>query len=100
MKNIIKITDERITQAIVLYKSGKAVKPICKELHLDDSVLRKFLDELCIRRTRGEAIRGCKSVGKVNDGALDILTPDALYWIGFLYADGHIPKDRPRNSLT
>lgn len=100
VKHRIQITDSRVVQAIEMYKSGKAVKPICKELQMDGATLLRFLDELGLRRTRSEAIRGCKSIAKINDNALDILSPEALYWIGFLYADGHIPKDRPRISLT
>ena len=97
----IEYTDSRIQQAIVLYKSGKAIKTICKSLALDDSVLRKFLiQENCLRK-RSESIRLCKSKARIYDDALDWLLPDALYWIGFLYADGHIEKSpRQRISLT
>ncbi len=96
----LQITDSKVTEAIVLYKAGKAVRPICDELHIDSMVLRRFLKELGILRTRGEAIRGGKSEAVIKDDVLDILTSDALYWIGFLYADGHIEKDRPRVALT
>jgi len=97
----IESTDPRIQEAIVLYKSGKTIKSICSELHLDGSVVRKFLINEGILRTRAEAIRSGKSDAKIYDNVLDELTPDSLYWIGFLYADGHIEKEpRKRISLT
>lgn len=101
IKHRIEITDSRIIQAIELYKSGKAVRPICTELKLDGATLLRFIDELGLRRTRAEAVRRGKSGNAVvHHNALDVLTPEALYWIGFLYADGHIEKDRPRICLT
>lgn len=94
------ITDPRVIQAVEMYKAGKGVKPICKELRMDGATLNRFLVELGLKKTHAEVVRGGKSVAKINDKALDVLTPEALYWIGFLYADGHIEKDRPRISLT
>lgn len=88
-------------QAIEMYKSGKAVAPICKELKMDGATLNRFLKELGIKRSMNEAIRRGKSGGAlVKHDALDVLTSEALYWIGFLYADGHIEKSRPRICLT
>lgn len=95
----IESTDPRIQKAIVLYKSGKTIKSICSELHLDGSVVRRFLIDDGPLRTRAEAIRNGKSNAKIHDNILDKLTPDSLYWIGFLYADGHIEKE-PRKRIT
>lgn len=97
---MIQITNPRIQNAIVLYKSGKTLNSICKELHLDGTTLRRFLIQEGILRSRGEAIRNGKTEGRVKDDAFDVLTSECLYWIGFLYADGHIEKDRPKISLT
>ena len=97
----IESTDPRIQEAIALYKSGKTIKSICSDLHLDGSVVRRFLIDDGPLRTRAEAIRSGKSDAKIYDEILDELTPDSLYWIGFLYADGHIEKEpRKRISLT
>lgn len=38
---------------------------------------------------------------EVNDAAFDVLTPESLYWIGFLFADGNVHQDvikGPRKS--
>lgn len=94
-------TDSKIIQALVLYKAGKQVKDICKELHLDSQILNKFAREAGIKRDHAEAVRKGTSYATIKDDALDILTSDALYWIGFLYADGHIEKTpRTRISIT
>lgn len=100
IKRRINITDPRVIQAVEMYKAGKGVKPVCKELRMDGTTLNRFLVELGLKRTHAEVVRGGKSAAVINDHALDVLTPEALYWIGFMYADGHIPKDRPRISLT
>jgi hypothetical protein len=48
-----------------------------------------------ILRTKGEAQRLCMGIKYVKSDAFDILTPESLYWIGFLYADGSIEKKAP-----
>lgn len=92
--------DSRVQQAIVLYKSGKAVKPICSELKMDGEALRTVLKDLGILRTRQKSAQIAKSGQSVKDDAFDILTPEICYWIGFIYADGHIEKSRPRITVT
>ena len=94
------ISDPRIQQAIVLYNNGKAIRPICKELQMDGEALRKVLIKEGLLRTRSKAGQIGKGISLVNDDAFDELTPEVIYWIGFLYADGHIEKERPRISLT
>ena len=93
-------TDLKVIQALVLYKTGKKVKDICKDLHLDSQILNRNSKELGIKREHGESVRAGKSDSVVRHDAIDILTSEALYWIGFLYADGHIEKDRPRIRLV
>jgi|JI10StandDraft_1071094.scaffolds.fasta_scaffold09420_6 hypothetical protein len=93
-------TDSRVIEAIKLYDSGRAIKPICKLLKMDDRTLRTFLLKENVLRTRSKAIQQSKLQGSINHNIFDDLTPEALYWIGFLYADGHIEKDRPRISVT
>lgn len=99
MKKKPHITDFRSRRAIVLYKSGKTTKFICQTLKMDYATLKGFLVECNLSRTRNEAVRSGKSKAIINDNALDILTPEALYWIGFIYADGHLARNRPRIVL-
>lgn len=92
----ISITDLRVQRALVLYKTGKGIKAIRDELHLDENVIKRFLKEEGLLLTASESVRRAKSTALIKDDALDVLTPEALYWIGFIYADGHLAKDRPR----
>lgn len=92
--------DPRVLKAVEMYESGISVSPICKELKMDGGALRSVLKSLGVLRTRNEAGRVGKGINSLNDNCLDVLTPEALYWIGFLYADGHIDRDRPRIVLT
>lgn len=96
----LQLTDSRVIEAIKLYNSGKAIKPICQQLKMDGELLRKILKEQNLLRSRSQAAQKSKLLGVINHQVLDILTPEVLYWIGFLYADGHIEKGRPRISTT
>ncbi len=96
----LQITDFELEKAIVLYKSGSPLRKLAKQVKLSEEGLRKLLEEKNVLRTKQESARGGKSKAIINDNALDILTPEAMYWIGFLYADGHIAKDRPRILLA
>jgi len=100
-KKKLLITDFRVKRAIVLYKSGMSIPKFCKLLRMDPETIANLFKVHGIFRPLSESIRKGKSGGVfLNDDALDVLTPDALYWIGFLYADGSVSKDRPRMSLT
>lgn len=100
IKHRIQITDDRVQKAIFMYKEGKGTKLICKELKMDGATLNRFLGELGLKKSHGDRVRSGKTDSIVRHDALDLLTSEALYWIGFLYADGHIEKDRPRISIT
>lgn len=95
----LQITDFELEQAFVLYKAGSPIRKLAKEIRLSEESLVKILKEKGIYRTKQESARGGKSDAIIYDNALDILTPEALYWIGFIYADGHLAKDRPRIVL-
>lgn len=96
----LNIEEPRVQQAVNLYKSGVAIRPICKDLKMDGEALSNVLKELGIYRDRSQAIRNGKGHGQINDHAFSVLTPEALYWIGYLFADGHIEKSRPRITVT
>ena len=96
----LQITDSRIQIALEKYLQGSTLTQVSSELKIDRNALAKLFKRHDLLKNRSELIRKGKGKTKVKDEALDILTPEALYWIGFLYADGHIEKDRPRISLT
>jgi hypothetical protein len=92
--------DEKLKIAVDLYKSGKSLTASKKEAHVEEGRLKRELIQQGIFRSRAEQIRKGKSDAIINDNALDRLTPDALYWIGFILSDGHIEKDRTRITVT
>lgn len=95
------VTTPVISEAIKMYQSGIAIRPICKQLHVDGTTLRNLLIQEGLLRTRAEAVRGGKSDAVIKDNILDLLTPEVLYWIGFIYADGNMEKPpRCRISVT
>jgi hypothetical protein len=96
----LQITDSRIQIALERYLQGSTLTQISSELKVDRNVLARIFKENDLLKSRSELIRKSKGKTEVNDDALDILTPESLYWIGFLYADGHIEKGRPRITLT
>ena len=101
MKRKLLSTDLRVLEAIQMYQSGVTFKGVLKHFRMDGASLNKFLLEKGIKKTRSEQVRKGKGVLRLKDEAFDLLTPEALYWIGFLYADGHIEKEpRPRISLS
>lgn len=79
-----------------LYGQGWKIKDISRECKIGNEKTIRILTELGIKKTKAEVMRKNKGVESVRSDAFDILTPDALYWIGFLYADGCIESTRPR----
>lgn len=88
-------TQEQIDQMKSLYLSGMAVKTIAATVSTDKGTCRRELKLAGILRTMGESQRIAKGIKSVRSDAFDILTSDALYWIGFLYADGFIEGKAP-----
>lgn len=88
-----KTNQEKLDKALELYKQGKSQLFIEKELGFTRKTLRKlFKDSEVVYRDKSDQqhIR-CKT--EINHACFDILTPESLYWIGMLYADGHITEN-------
>lgn len=62
--------------------------------------MRYLKEEAVTLRSKSELVRRGKGISQLREDAFDLLLPEALYWVGFLYADGHIEKDRPRITFT
>jgi hypothetical protein len=96
----LQMTDSRIQIALEKYLGGLTLTEVSKDLKIDRNSLAKLFKEHGLLKDFSKVIRQGKNKACINDDALDELTPEALYWIGFLYADGHIEKDRPRVTVT
>lgn len=94
--------DWKIKQIPILYEEGKSQVELEKELQLTRKTIREVLkNSNVVYRSESEA----KTLGRghyINNNAFDDLTdPETLYWIGFIYTDGHVTIDnnRGQNSI-
>ena len=89
-----KSKEEVLKKAVELYKEGKSQVYIEKTLNLTRKTIRELLkDSDVIYRDKSEQYH-IRYKTEIDHDAFDILTPEALYWIGMLYTDGHIEQKR------
>jgi hypothetical protein len=94
-------TEDQKQGILFLYKNGMSVKNIGKSVGLGRKAIFNFIEKnVPNKRTtkNGEAQRARHGTF-IKEDAFDILSPEALYWIGFLYADGGIEAARPIVAL-
>lgn len=92
--------EDKLKQAIKTYLSGETLRRSSKSLHVDEERMKRVLIRIGKLRTRGEQISKGKGGYIIKQDALDVLTPEALYWIGFIASDGNIGKDRARIQIA
>lgn len=81
-------------EILAAYRAGVSARAIAKRFGVADVTIVGFL------RRRGVETRNRSSAQRkwtVNENAFDALTPEAIYWIGFLLADGNIFR-HPKHS--
>jgi len=96
--NLTKVSLEQKEKVKELYLQGSSQSMIEKTLKMTRKTIRTILKEAGIDRTKTEQWR-IRWKSSLNDYAFDELTPEALYWIGFLYADGHVRKQGSEYSI-
>lgn len=89
-----KIIEERyrkkLEQVIVLYEEGKSQCYIEQHLGLTRKTIRELLKGKDVKyKTKSEQWL-IRYGNTVNEAVFDTITPESSYWIGMLYADGHI----------
>jgi len=81
---------EKLKQVIELYEQGKPQIYIEQTLGLTRKTIRNLLKTKEVKyKTKSDQWR-LRWGSVLNENCFDVLTPDALYWVGFLYADGHV----------
>jgi hypothetical protein len=75
-----KLTDEQHVEVVLLYSSGWNLEQLARYYGVAAPSIRGLLSR------RGVEIR--KPVHTLRHDAFDALTPRAMYWAGFLFADG------------
>ena len=87
--NLSKISNAKQQEVIELYKAGLSQNQIEKDLHMTRKTIRTILKNAGIERDKSNCIRLIHGYS-LDESSFDILTSEVAYWIGFLYADGHI----------
>ncbi len=84
-----------------LYLSGMSALKVAESMGTDNGTCRRELREMgLLTRSKSEIARLRTGIKYVRTEAFDKLTPEAMYWIGFLYADGSIGKTQCEISLS
>jgi transposase-like protein len=82
-----KVTDDQKVRIVELYTSGESTLQIGQRLQVSPATVNRWLHR------RGVVLRGPRETStkcQICHNSFDELTPDAAYWIGFLFADGSV----------
>lgn len=97
-----KRVEEKREQVINLYKNqGLSVNKVAESLVMTKETVRKVLrsENIEIRSQSNQQLL-MNGSGSLKHCAFDILTEEALYWIGFLYADGYVREKSNRHLIS
>jgi prepilin-type processing-associated H-X9-DG protein len=84
-------TEEELQESVEAYRRGESTMAIAMRYGLSGPAVRKsLLARGIVFRSRTEAVRLIPRKLALNESAFDVLTPEACYWAGFLFADGHV----------
>ena len=95
-----KSRSETLNKVLELYNLGKSQTYIEKELNLTRKTIRELLKSKGIEYRDKSKQKFIDYGTQLDETVFDQLTPESLYWIGLLFADGHIEKNEFSVSLT
>lgn len=83
--------EQRLKNIVTLYNEGKSQIYIEQTLRLTRKTIRNILksEEGLIYKSKSDQWR-LRWGNSLNEDCFDELTPNAMYWLGFLHADGHV----------
>ena len=87
----------RYKEAKLLYEQGKSLRKISEELNINRKLLSRKLKEdgIIIRDPNKNSISKSKRIHELNETIFEVIdTEEKAYWLGFLYADGYIDKEK------
>lgn len=91
--NLSKVTEEQKSKVKELYLQGSSQSNIEKTLQMTRKTIRTILKVEGIDRDKSSQWR-LRYKSSLKENVFDDLNPESLYWIGFLYADGHVRKSK------
>lgn len=97
-----KRVEEKRVELIDLYTNqGYSIAKLRSTLGMSKETIRKVIESegLEIRNQSTQQLLNNGS-GSLKHDAFDILTPESLYWIGFIYADGYVKQKDNRHLIT
>lgn len=86
--------ESTLKKVIELYKEGKSQLYIEQTLNLTRKTIRELLKSANVEYRSKAEQHHLNNTTEINHQAFDELTPEALYWIGMLYTDGHIEQKK------
>ena len=88
----LKAREKQLQQVIDLYNQGKSQNYIEKHLNLTRKTIRELLKSAGVDYRDKSQQQHVNRNTIINHNAFDQLTPEALYWIGMIFTDGHIEQ--------
>lgn len=93
----VQLTEAQESEMVHRYAAKQSAQRIAVAFNVHGATVRRVL------RRHGVTIRGqreAQAVHPLRHDAFDVLTPDAAYWIGFLFADGSVVRNYRRSPVV
>lgn len=91
---------DKLDKVIEFYNQGKSQLFIETELGLTRKTIRTLLKSKDLKYRDKSEQKFLDYGTELDESCFDVLSPEALYWIGMLHADGHIEKKEFSIELT
>ena len=85
-----RLTKDEWSTLIGRYQSGELAGTLAKEFGCSGAAISAMLQRKGIVRHDASFVYRTAAGCILNDGAFSIITPEAVYWVGFLMADGSV----------
>lgn len=90
----LKAREKQLQEVIDLYNQGKSQNYIETHLKLTRKTIRELLKSAGVDYRDKSQQQHINNNTEINHSAFDELTPEALYWIGMIFTDGHIEQKK------
>lgn len=90
----LKAREKQLQEVIDFYNQGKSQNYIETHLKLTRKTIRELLKSAGVDYRDKSQQQHINNNTEINHNAFDELTPEALYWIGMIFTDGHIEQKK------